>query len=511
MSASFKKLNVLVTGYGPFMTIKENPSDAVRVEVEKGFEEAFDKDTSQVELIHSENLVVEKDVVDECLQRLDNKIKDHQKENPGEHYLVIHLGVSAGLKHPEVCLERQCTNAKCFVSQNKYIKGTNDPICPSQPPTHSLTTPLPLNSLYSSLKPSQPCLRLSTDPGTYLCNYIYYQSLSTFSGCPSVHPLFIHVPNSFKESVIMPSVQTVYDLVRKLKQMLESGWKAGDCEKEERAYCQRANCIGLDVSEGQGSQATLSSLTSDCISLGLHSLTLPLSQIKQASEELKLSGTKVFCSDENIREALERGADGVEVRVKGIEDGESEDKWIERVSQEVSNKLQEVEEIVQKLEEEDGTDRWINRPSAKVVFDPTAFSEAQLAEILGFLKDDSEIKYLKLNCNASEQPSIDTLTSLVSQIKSEFPSAFIELAYPAESSSSANKLLGCGISLLTTPHATKILDEIKEGEVKGGDIGPGQAGSKDPTNQDQDSKDNFQKILQKIAILGLIGLKFLLF
>lgn len=63
--------------------------------------------------------------------------------------------------------------------------------CATSSPAH---TGLDLEALQAKLAedPSLPPSSLSTDPGRFLCNYVYYKSLGLQ---PRARALFVHVPN----------------------------------------------------------------------------------------------------------------------------------------------------------------------------------------------------------------------------------------------------------------------------------------------------------------------------
>lgn len=57
----------------------------------------------------------------------------------------------------------------------------------------SLTTAVPLDELLPLLQKVNPAARISTDPGRYICNYVYYRSLlwtrqQAAAGHPEVSP-----------------------------------------------------------------------------------------------------------------------------------------------------------------------------------------------------------------------------------------------------------------------------------------------------------------------------------
>jgi pyroglutamyl-peptidase len=69
------------------------------------------------------------------------------------------------------------------------------PISPSYAYDSPLTTCLPLSTILEEAIHKEQ-VTISTDPGRYLCNYVYYKALlhQQSKGLP-LHSLFIHVPS----------------------------------------------------------------------------------------------------------------------------------------------------------------------------------------------------------------------------------------------------------------------------------------------------------------------------
>lgn len=127
----------------------------------------------EVFLFDTCQLPVEDDQVLAYLQDLSGKVVEHQSvHGKTDQFLFIHIGVNGGLKDMEVQLERRCFNAQCFVEKNKPIRKPYFRVENEKPMDFSRRTKLPINALYRSLKEKHPYVRLSDDPGRYLCNYI---------------------------------------------------------------------------------------------------------------------------------------------------------------------------------------------------------------------------------------------------------------------------------------------------------------------------------------------------
>ena len=164
---------VVVTGYGPFMSIKENPSGEIAQLVAKNLPSFFG-DQSEVKLLHSAVIVVEKDEVDKEIEIISRKIQANRIANPRDRYLLVHLGVAGSLPHDVLNLETRCFNAKCFENQNSYKAGLRSLIEDQYAVGATYTSPVKLYEIAdrSPRKDTHPKLVLSYDPGEYLCNYI---------------------------------------------------------------------------------------------------------------------------------------------------------------------------------------------------------------------------------------------------------------------------------------------------------------------------------------------------
>ncbi|KAF1793948.1 Peptidase C15, pyroglutamyl peptidase I-like [Phytophthora cactorum] len=87
-----------------------------------------------------------------------------------------------------------------------------------------ITTKLPLEDMLKTLQAVHPRVNISTDPGRYICNYVYYRSLvwvkrQEAKGHPEHVALFVHVPEFrnvvFEDQVALAS--KIVDLVANLK------------------------------------------------------------------------------------------------------------------------------------------------------------------------------------------------------------------------------------------------------------------------------------------------------
>lgn len=82
---------VVVTGYGPFMSIKKNPSDDLQELISSQFTKRFDQ--SRIRLLHSQMIPVEAPEVDKVLDLIHRKVDENRAKRPDDRYLMVHLGM----------------------------------------------------------------------------------------------------------------------------------------------------------------------------------------------------------------------------------------------------------------------------------------------------------------------------------------------------------------------------------------------------------------------------------
>lgn len=171
----------LITGFGPFADVKENPSSQLA--------SCFNRDHAVLEV--SYNYVYE---------FWDALVKD------GQYDTIICLGYSA--KAPRLRLELFARNK---VGQTKDVRGetwSTDFIVHEGPPCLGATIMPPDLIFAASALLDAKSLELSTNPGDYLCNFLYYLLLAGHPGQVG----FVHIP-SFEVVPIERQYETVAKLI----------------------------------------------------------------------------------------------------------------------------------------------------------------------------------------------------------------------------------------------------------------------------------------------------------
>lgn len=165
---------VLLTGFGPFATHTVNASSVAVHELGKiGLGNDLDVNLITVEI------PVEYSTVSEHIPQLWRSLRPQ---------LVVHVGVSGIAK--ELTLE-QCAHNDGYDKLDMKGSLPRGQCCIDDAP-QCLVSNIDMSKVCESVNRSDcgVCCIVSTDPGRYLCDYIYFTSLNIDTTCSA----FIHVP-----------------------------------------------------------------------------------------------------------------------------------------------------------------------------------------------------------------------------------------------------------------------------------------------------------------------------
>jgi pyroglutamyl-peptidase len=163
-------MRLLITSFGPFANFKVNPSNAVMLLLQgqlKSEEERFSIEYETIEVSYS--------AVDLFLKKIEKKPYD----------FIIHLGVATN--DNMIRLETRARNERTGAD----VLG----VAPIKSEIFEKSVDIPTNfsmDMIRDFTENHPrSVRISNDAGTFLCNYIYYNSLQLYSNQSNV--LFIHI------------------------------------------------------------------------------------------------------------------------------------------------------------------------------------------------------------------------------------------------------------------------------------------------------------------------------
>eukprot|EP00667_Euglena_gracilis_P022810 EG_transcript_25535 len=184
---------ILLTGFGPFRKVTDNPSTTVA--------RLLHHEVIEGALVQCEELEVSYRYVTDVVPQL------WQHLSPG---LVVHLGLSAKAK--AVTLEQCCRNTG--YDKPDVLEVLPDSPCCVEGGPECLYTSLDLPAIAEAVtvEAGLPC-ELSSDPGLYLCEYVLYTSMHlAWRGQLPVPVLFVHIPEAvapFTVEALAAAVRTV--------------------------------------------------------------------------------------------------------------------------------------------------------------------------------------------------------------------------------------------------------------------------------------------------------------
>ncbi|KAG3113972.1 hypothetical protein PI124_g5362 [Phytophthora idaei] len=201
---SAQKRDVYLTGFGKFGDILENPTTFLAKKL-----------AEHPKVTESHVLEVSKESCEKELAAMYARAEDR-----GRPCIFLHFGVSAisrSLKLEQVgynVADFRIPDERGYVAKDEVIHEDE---------LGEITTKLPLEDMLKTLQAVHPRVNISTDPGRYICNYVYYRSLvwvkrQEAKGHPEHVALFVHVPEFrnvvFEDQVALAS--KIVDLVANL-------------------------------------------------------------------------------------------------------------------------------------------------------------------------------------------------------------------------------------------------------------------------------------------------------
>ena len=188
-------MKLVLTGFSSFSNITKNPTEEI-IEILQNEDYKLDSIDTEMEVLQV------------SINCCDSFIQKHKNNNDND-VIMIHLGVDGSGTHYK--LEKCAYNNKDFripdVDGNQAIAEL---ISLDQSLDQPLNTNLPVDTMISVLSLQGYSVKESTDPGRYLCNYIYYNSLYHIQN--NNLTLFIHVPPI--------DVLSIYNQVSFVKQVI---------------------------------------------------------------------------------------------------------------------------------------------------------------------------------------------------------------------------------------------------------------------------------------------------
>lgn len=185
-------LLVHITGFGKFQGVPSNPTTVLATKI-IGHLEAHPLSHASVSVRTSE--VLETSAVGSLMQLVTMRANARSECKPSSLHVWLHLGVNARASH--FALEKMCYNEATFrCADERNWRACEQPIDSEEGPvTHTRHTTLEVDGIVGRLADKGHRVFASTDPGRFVCNWVYYHSLrlndvESDNSCS----LFVHVP-----------------------------------------------------------------------------------------------------------------------------------------------------------------------------------------------------------------------------------------------------------------------------------------------------------------------------
>lgn len=185
---------LVVTGFGPFAGVEKNPTQDIV--------EYLTQEWNSIQLSDGTNVPIHYFIVEVSVDGCESVLADISKQFPDSEITFVHLGVDARASH--IKLEEYAYNNMSFrVPDQRNFQPQGKPIQPALAFDLPLQTCWNIPALIRNVQQHQfdPSthdvtkheIDASTDPGRFLCNYIYFRSM-LFRPCCRSRSIFVHVP-----------------------------------------------------------------------------------------------------------------------------------------------------------------------------------------------------------------------------------------------------------------------------------------------------------------------------
>jgi pyroglutamyl-peptidase len=186
-SETRKDVHFIVTGFGPFRGVRDNPTTVLVTKLSNFIQDNFPTHTEMLSSL--ETIIIETSA--EAARLETDRLKDVLSLVDGENSVVLLLHLGVNYKGTKFQLERYAYNHADFrIPDERGFQPCRKTVIEGSEPT--LATNLDILQIKNNL--GIDSVIVSDDPGRFVCNYTYYCSLSKFQECNHVRILFLHVP-----------------------------------------------------------------------------------------------------------------------------------------------------------------------------------------------------------------------------------------------------------------------------------------------------------------------------
>jgi len=200
------------TGFGPFLNVTNNPT----MELVESLKEWKKNSEFSSHIGDVRWLDVSADAVNEYIEKIIKEIEEAEKNTSSVKQVLVHLGVYAGSS--TINLEKHAYNCADFRGpDNKGYQPREEKISKKYPLEHYFRTFYPVEEIHKRLA-NKHKVKISDDPGRYVCNYIFYTSMNE-GYKRDIPSIFIHVPEFDKISK-QEQEEFIKDFIRVSRELL---------------------------------------------------------------------------------------------------------------------------------------------------------------------------------------------------------------------------------------------------------------------------------------------------
>ncbi len=178
---NYSKIKIFLTGYGPFMSITENPSQLLVESVSKIKDQISEKFEHKISFEMIQIMDVDCDFVEAAVKKMHEIILPD--EDTETMKLVINIGVNEMISSPLFNLESIARN---YINDRKSRNGK---IVDS--PIREIHAKLDLQTIESFMPNTS---KISLDAGDYLCNFTFFLNAFAFLHKEHCYNEFLHIP-----------------------------------------------------------------------------------------------------------------------------------------------------------------------------------------------------------------------------------------------------------------------------------------------------------------------------
>ena len=216
----YDKLNIYLTGYGPFMTIKENPAEKVSSYI---FQNYSKLNTQTTNILYNQIFEVKTDYVDNNISKLFDIIKKYENDEEDKDKNILHIIISIG-----VAENRKVNTLEIRGKNYIYVRIVDKIIDENKPEYYYSKTPIKYIIKGIQNFNNSEC-KYSNDAGTYLCNYMYFTTLSKCFDEKNMCSFFLHIPTLNNYSIEKQEI-----FFKNFIDVLESLYLKGNEEKRKK-------------------------------------------------------------------------------------------------------------------------------------------------------------------------------------------------------------------------------------------------------------------------------------